>query len=312
MVRGGVNEVAEALRCRGLPAALRARSFAELRHMVRLALGPQRRLLEFQRLNGSLVIQVFDSDKSSLDGVGSEGSQSESVASDNHATTETVEDEGSEVIRRGGDDQHLQLAQALRAKPLPPGVASPEIVEERLGELRACIAWMYIERLEPTLRRVQSQLQLLAGWNGAEAQLAPVFAARWPGTFDLRAPCDRQRECRILLRTAPAGFGGWVDESANTEYPAKVLEALADFVTENRGLVLQGGVEGGALTLRGLQLPELQDLRLGELQDLIRRAVNTNLLTYRGNDLVPVHSQLKDEDVSTTIPRDRRRVLSRI
>jgi len=283
IVKGGVVEVAVALANRGLPLALRARSHGELRHIVRLSLGPHRRLLEFQRLNGGMVVQVPD------------------VAAE-QVTVETQNPKGPNVV-----SQSARLAQALRDRPLPLGFLSQADLTTRLEELRTSILSLYEDRLEPTLCRVQSRLQLLGGWREPEALLAPVLAAHLPDVFDLRAPSAEGRtECLILLRAQPDWFAGWVDDSTQIEYPSRIWEALERYLAHNREAVFHGGVQGAAVALKELELPELGDLRLGDLQDLVRQAVDPKcLLVYSGNSLLPLHSQLHHQTASAAERGDK-------
>lgn len=77
-------------------------------------------------------------------------------------------------------------------------------------------------------------------------------------------------------------------------YPPTLWEALGDFLSSNASMVFHGGIAGTAAALQQLGLPCLQCLSLGELQDVVGRAIAEHgLLAFSGNDIRPRRVRLE-------------------
>lgn len=179
------------------------------------------------------------------------------------------------------------LALELRARPLPESLAgNKKALTGCQQSLRKCIESLYRDRLRPTLAEVQRRLTERS-WGAEDLQAVLPLSAREPDTYEIVAPVDGKPLC-IFLQKPPSWFEGWVDADRNeTNYSSDVWKSLEDFLREGKP-VLEGGVNGAALALRQRALPHLQHLSLGEIRDLVKRAVaERGLLTYAGGSLRP-------------------------
>jgi len=183
-------------------------------------------------------------------------------------------------------DHDVALGDALRSRPLAMGFpGTPIELQWRQNMAQFCIEGCYRDRIEPTLGEIQRRL-VASGWTIEEAQMVPLLCARQPDVFAIEAPSDGN-PCCIMLRETPHWFTGWVDESV--AYSPETWEALRGFLTSGGGHVaLAGGVSGAASTLKEIAPPGLGGLALGELRELIRRAVvDLGMLNFVGDQFCP-------------------------
>lgn len=325
MLEGTASQAAAALRQRGLPpGALRRLSLGELRLLVQLALGKERSLLAYDALHGGRLrpIAALRSSAGSDAGRGvarSDGSADAAIEAPRPCGTEAPmaralplrplsrdvalrSSSGSaSAARRGavqaapgvGDalgpgsrSEDAALAQALRSRPLSwDALGGLEEVRRRQDLAKACVESCYYDRIEPTLAEVQRRL-LASGWSFEQTQLLPVLCARRPEVFGIAAPSEG-RPCRITLCEQPPWFRGWIDCSAGSDpYAPETWEALRHFLASNGHVALAGGVSGAACALKEMALAGLEGLALGELQDLVRRAIFDNAwLGFDGEEL---------------------------
>jgi len=304
VLAGGARQAALSLqRHSGLPLSLRSLALAELQHVVRLAVGPDRRLLAYDAWHGGRM-QVGKAVQGKANTHHAKAPAADVKAATDFkpkkdvapaATKPRLPPTPTRADTDGCTVATLRLAEALRAGPLPQTLSDCGDADLRWRQeaLRACVESLYRDRLEPTLFEVQRRLCDDCGWRIAEAQAAPLLAARAPQLFMVAAPGAMGEPVRLQLVKTPSWFQGWVGGAAagvqEDPYPEKLWTALAEFLAKDESMVLQGGIDGAALALRHFALPQLHHLSLGELRDVVRRAVaERGLLTYTGHDLRPV------------------------
>mmetsp|Transcript_28684 Transcript_28684/g.95216 ORF Transcript_28684/g.95216 Transcript_28684/m.95216 type:complete len:545 (-) Transcript_28684:122-1756(-) len=320
-LKGCLIQVVTTLKNQGLPQGLRDLTIGELRNLVHLAVDPKgKSVLTYDPLNGSRMLPSAVAARRRAQPPGPAQQAAEPVAGPNpfggspdtllsasppgvqqqegsgHAppTAEGYEVDHLASAQYYEDQTAFDLADALRMRPLPHGVGcSPDEMEQRLQVVQACMETLYRDRIEPTLGNIQQRL-LDFGWSFEEVQCVPFLCAREPAMFEFISPEDDE-PCRIFLQTPPCWFDGWVCvDMSEDPYPPTLWEALGDFLNSNASMVFHGGIAGAAAALQQLGLPCLQCLSLGELQDVVGRAITEHgLLAFSGNDIRPRRVRLE-------------------
>lgn len=303
-LKGGINDSALLIWQRVLPI-FQHLTLGEVRNMVEFAVGKES-LLAYDPLNGSRLhvqakgglvtsIAAVDSSPDSIllaNGLLSHGLLAKSASQehirnghDPRRCEESMRPKSPASSPIGGSSAAKVLASELRARPLPESLAnSPDELKGHQRSLRICVESLYRDRLKPTLAEIQRRLTERA-WGPEKLRAVLPLSAREPETYEIVAPVDGRPLC-IFLRSPPDWFDGWVDaERSEAAYSSEVWESLEAFLREGEP-VLEGGITGAALALRQRALPHLQHLSLGEIRDLVKRAVSERgLLAYAGGTL---------------------------
>jgi len=293
-LQGGICCLASQLKTRALASDSCFKAVGQLRNLLRLALG-RRGLLAYNSGNGNqietcLELRVDEAQPTKacdasvgMPALPVKPQFSRKVFNPLHVPTPM---RGSHALGSGGLES--KLLTALRARPWPDLLrcCGTDKLRHRRGVLRKCVESLYRDCLEPTLGELNGRLRE-CGWSSEELQAVPSLCAWEPEEYRLTVPAEGE-PMRILLRTPPQWFAGWVSyPSTQSQYSPDAWEALALFLLQ-RFPTFRGGVHGAAQALRQEALPHLQHLRLGELRDLVCQAVfDRGFLTYDGDDLKP-------------------------
>jgi len=187
----------------------------------------------------------------------------------------------------------ILFADSLRQRQLPGLLAADDMRRERFSlAILSCVEGLYRDRIAPTLGEVQMRLRRdrAAGWLDCEVRAAVLpICAREAEKYVLSPPFDGEPP-RVLLKSPPAWFEGWVDiEATDTDgsYCDEVEKALREVLLSSGNaespLCLSGGVSGAALQLRGFpKLPlVLRRLSLGQIEHVLELALGRGgLLKY--------------------------------
>lgn len=169
-LKGGIDRAAADLQQRASSPALRSLSLGELRHVLKLSMSPDRRILDFDAKHGGRLLPLVAPPK---------------VA---------------KASRRSRDGGGHGLADALRSRPLPEAWGRDQAeLWHRQASVRHCMEKLYHDCVEPTLREVQQRLRQ-SGWSSQELQALPLLCAHSPEMFGIAEPTGDGGPLRVFLR----------------------------------------------------------------------------------------------------------------
>lgn len=139
----------------------------------------------------------------------------------------------------------------------------------------AVVESLYLDKIEPMLKEVQTRLREFGVWSQAEIRSVPQICARDPNVFELQPP-NKCQPIRITLRHAPWWFAGWAypceGDEDERDFSASIWQELSESLHDPTSR-FEGSLNDVALNLRRNGGELLREAPLGEIRQLVSFAL---------------------------------------